>query len=241
VWNQTVRSRSARRGGRSPTSIAQIRPSDASFAQVRGYIRAATAELSPGRFAGRGWCYGGRRGRKGWGWVEGQGSEGGVSPSVGMGPGGLARAGLGSCCGSTGAVGSWVAEGPSVAWGHRWRGVIGGEGARGHGAAEGHRWRGPWGCGGAGLGGAQGAVGVEAVRVRGGWGLGPSPPEPSRGCGNPPLPSDPLRAEESRRRLRSVGLWKPASTFPAPRLPSQPGLLNRPGFLEALTRERLEP
>jgi hypothetical protein len=45
VRNQTVRCRSARRGGRSPTSIAQIRPSHASFAQVRGYTRAVTGGL----------------------------------------------------------------------------------------------------------------------------------------------------------------------------------------------------
>jgi hypothetical protein len=39
------RRRGARRGGRSPASIPRIRPSHASFAQVRGYISGATGAL----------------------------------------------------------------------------------------------------------------------------------------------------------------------------------------------------
>jgi hypothetical protein len=56
VRNQTVRSRSARRGGRSPTSIPRSTSCRASFVQVRGYI----SPVTPGPRAARA----GRPGRR---------------------------------------------------------------------------------------------------------------------------------------------------------------------------------
>jgi hypothetical protein len=229
VRNQTVRIRSARRGGRSPTSIPRIARPPASFAQVRGYIRPVTAGASPSAGGLAGPLAHGRL-------LAGGGSRGGGGGKGGSPGAGAGRA-SGSCrSGSRTAGRAGARGGPSGSRGTRGAGN-GGRAGAGAGRVS---VQGRVGCAGVRAGGARGGpsgscragwvvqggvtggagCGAAGCGATGGYGLGEA--LGSRGARG--WSSRSTRMEMWGTKLPGRGLWIPGATSRLPRLPSLPGL-----------------